>query len=1091
MSCRSGCRQLKPAIQLMNNKKLMNQFDKNQIIAFDVNSKESIKEALKEYARILNAGKAFVNSVFDVEFRATTATSPRRLQLTDVKDTTLLQEALNMGPEGGYFSGEIEDESNVYMSEPLFFALALQEEDLLDEVVTTVKAMVAEIRRLNNTDSIWLDEMRLFGFESIYMLAATHPKYAYLLGQAFIPYWDLEHAVGYEKYLYRLVIKFGWTRDLIKAYIWCDNRYFRYYMVFPNEEYDENWNIVEYDYSHDLKVYFEENNAEYDWFKEAVLERFKEEPVLLYAYSNRAEEAHPILDLFDTLIEDNSGDYREEMEEELLESPFIYGTFGSEAYGLEEYVIKHVDGPLTKYDERSQERIELQEFAERDSYKGDATDDLKEFILALPMGDKIWSYIESGESPSILEEVTEIPILAIAKEHARNFYLRMRYHLNDFEGESSINEYLDTIFSGLIFDLLVDENEEEQVSVSGFISTVSVRADEATEELKRDNQQMFLRVLDVFYRLLNVKVLDRDLEEIIVSEEGYALLTEEEFHERYDKRGAKGVKKPKRLKATTFGRLRDVADSDTLNYIEKVLAQNGREAYDCSTWSKDRVESQTLAAYLLSKDRENMCFDEYTTKLLEFIKEGPWEAAYKQLREHLDKKLLSKEELELIKDYFVNQAVPKATQEDIIQLLEKALYREECYRGPYTFNLYSERQKSYALFRFDGSFLQFVLCSFWMRNLMPPISTHADRIFKLLVSLAPQKVIKLIGKLFSDDYSVVEFEDNTAEEKFYKSLERAKVPNKHIYAFQMVQAQDRHRITEPCNVKEYLSWLDLYDDIDSEGGMIGGYRKKRALAFKEGLDYIAEAVRIQYYIDLQLRHPRFTFEEYDHLYRAFLVFIKMNAKDRDNLQADMLLEELKKYLEGSTSYDTIKELFDNQLAKNNLSVEAPSRFQYSIGLFFWLLDEDMQDRLMTLMINHSFECIAIFEEHAYDDYLRGLVQKEELSIEEYLNFSPEMDDELLDGCKEHGYKKLISRINSLDINRDNWIKFLINNLESPLYKEELLRIIRDGELVNILPKSSPSERIKLIKLIKPEDDADALLRYFANEESRKVQSYLK
>ncbi len=116
----------------------MNQFAKNQIIYLDVQDPTQIEAALIQYQALLNNGRAFNTQQFDVEFKQKTADEVRRLQPSDAgSNLHLLQSALDKGQEGGshYYDEEITDDDEVYISEVILFAAALQYPEIKPEVV--------------------------------------------------------------------------------------------------------------------------------------------------------------------------------------------------------------------------------------------------------------------------------------------------------------------------------------------------------------------------------------------------------------------------------------------------------------------------------------------------------------------------------------------------------------------------------------------------------------------------------------------------------------------------------------------------------------------------------------------------------------------------------------------------------------------------------------------------------------------------------------------------------------------------------------------------------------------------------------------
>lgn len=1081
----------------------MNQFDKSKIISFELGNVESMKTALNAYRQLLDDNLAFTHGLFgmfDVEFQAKESEGLRRLQVSDVGNQELLKLALSFGSEDTYFTDEITDQTEVYISEPIFFALALEYLELKASIVDTAKAMVALMRERNDTDAVWVDDMNIFGIEALFMVAYTYPEYAYLVGQYMIPYWDSEHLSGYEKFLYTLVEKFGWSRDMIKAYIWCDNKHFRIHMDTLPDQWNEDYTALLDTSLPSLLNHLKANPAEYKWFKQEILERFKQEPVLMYSREERIEEQNPVLDLYITLLA--SEDYYDEEEEEYqqdLQTFFITDTLENEAMDLQEFVEVEVGRPLLRYDKSAQLEIQMSEFFKKDSYKGDGVRDLKEFILVLDRGEQLWKYIKQGDNPEVLEYIVKTELLPIAKQHARNFYYQMFYYLNKIDPESEINDALDSILNSVIYDLLNEDDEQEDEQYTGnFISRIISRKGsekETTEESVTSTEEMFLRVLDVFYRLLGVKKLGKGIEEVLTGEEyeeDDVLLTKEEFYARYSKKGVKAAnKKDKKLKLSSFGITGYTNDNDALKYVNKVIKQRGREAYDCTDWKKGKVGAITLAAYLLSLDRANMHFDDYTGALLEFVKEGPWEKAYEQLKGSLDTNRITKEQKKLIKDYFVNPNTPEASQEQVAALLEKSLYREECYRGPFIFNAISEYQKSYSLFKRGDSFQSFVLCAYWLRSLMPPISVHADRIFKLLVALAPQRVFKLIGKVYSDDMSVIAFDDYQSGERFYEDLKRAKVTVDQLYAFQMTQAQSKHSISDPCDVAEYLTWLDLYEEIDSEdGGMIGGARKKKAIALDKGMYYIHEHERIKFFVNLALRHPRFTFNQPESFDRCMKTFFSINSSSRDQVIIDELIQRFKDYMSGTFTLEDMLALMKKDISVFDLDTGSPKYKMTSIGQHYWSLDREKQERLMKLLLNHTPDGFEIAEEYLNYAYVRSLVESKQERIEDYLAFSDEMNSRLMDLAEENAPRMLLENLLPFETDTNHWLSFLLRYEDIEAYQEQVVEFIKQGALPAFLPNSGVKQRIKLVVLIKQHEELASYLALFTDDESRKVRAYL-
>ncbi|MDC7222967.1 MAG: hypothetical protein PQJ60_04450, partial [Spirochaetales bacterium] len=1000
------------------------------------------------------------------------------------------------------------DEDEIYISEPLIFALALEFEELKSEVVETAKSLVAAMRRYNTTDAVWIDDMRLFGVDALYLVAEKYPEYTYLLGQYFIPYWDHEHATGYEGFLFSLVEKYGWTRDLIKAYIWCDNGHFRHYMFNREVFFLEG----ETGGNQDLGSFLKESPQEYQWFKEEMINRFKEQPVLMYSSSSEIESRNPVVEFYLSLL-CPCGEYHDEEADELteyLQSDFLGRTLEDEAFDLQELVEKSVETPLMRYDEKALESRERSAYMDRDKYRGDDLENLKEFILALPEGGPLWEYIEQGKGPEILEKIGKTALVPIAREQARNFYFDMTYTLSPLDFEGGISEELDTILSGVLSDLVFSREEEPtSYKSNGLVMNITVRKSGEARKEADDREKgagQFLRILDVFYRLLGKAEICEGLREMVTDEEGgWNLIGLDDFYKRYSTKGRPGEKKLS-LDHYSFDHTHTI-DKDSLKYVEAVIKQNGREAYDCSRWKEPNLGRLTLAVYLLYKDRQEGNFDETTQKLIDYLGKGPWEMGLNQLKKHLDLEKIPEADLKLIEDYFTveplnpmdllmgkvskDEAPVLADQETIVGLLEEYLYREEVYRGDLVVNKFSEHQKSYSLFFYRDGFQNIILSCYWMGHLVPPHSLIADRILKVLIALAPQRVIRQIGRFYSEDYSLVEFEDKDSEERFYTDLERTyKVPKEQIYAFQMGQAQNKKNISEPCDVEEYLYWINIYDEIDSEeSGMFGAINKNRALALEKGLDYISEKARLKFYIDLALQNPRFPLNQEKEFCRCLSLFIQRNRRDESPLSSEAILDKTLAYLDGEIPYREMGEIFKQNITEE-LRYELSRTTNYNLGHFVWQLPESRQGNLFTLLLNHSVRGFRILEDDLFYSYLRHLVKEEELSMEEYLDASPEQGGDEIEGYREESYEFLQEHIQGLEIKKENLIAFYLQE-DISLYRELCVEMARNGIVEKKLARLSDSQRSKLIQIFQEEEDAKDLVRVFKNDKSRKVKALAK
>ncbi len=341
-------------LNLMEGLYNMNQFDKSKIITVELKNVESIRSALKDYRVLLNNDEAVVQEVFDVEFRVKTQEGSRRLQVGDTKNQELLREAFKYGPDGDseYLDSfdEIGEEDEVYLSEPILLAHAMEYDGLHEDVVATAMAIVAFSRRHNDTWKLWIDDMRVFGIETLYMLAKRYPEYTYLLGQFFIPYWDDEHAGEYSDYLFALLEERGWTTEMMKAYIWCDSRHMRIHMYIRDMYLEDNSRHGS------LGDHLRATPEAYRLFKEMLKERLIAEPVLAYSYDVNPEEERPVLDFYKTLMPCD-----EDEVEEIINETFIEDSYEEEAVKVEKEIMSLIERPLIVFTaEQIKERREME-----------------------------------------------------------------------------------------------------------------------------------------------------------------------------------------------------------------------------------------------------------------------------------------------------------------------------------------------------------------------------------------------------------------------------------------------------------------------------------------------------------------------------------------------------------------------------------------------------------------------------------------------------------------------------------------------------------------------------------------------------------
>ncbi|MCL1140304.1 hypothetical protein [Shewanella pneumatophori] len=246
----------------------MAQFDKHVSIVVDPKSPQSITAALAEYRQRLQDGSALrltMNLMLNVRF---VKADGSELTLDDAGDNRALVElAINACRF---------DEQHAYITEPVVFAAALNFPELLPEVVATLEALVAFSRSRNDSNDLWLDDYNAFGVEAIYMLIETDAAYSSMLTRLLVPYWDTQTMTAPLCLLGGLVAKHGWTRDLIKAYVYCDGAEVRRYFYEDAFVEEQGYDAVQID----LLSHLQSHHDDYLYFKSELIARLQAMPIL-------------------------------------------------------------------------------------------------------------------------------------------------------------------------------------------------------------------------------------------------------------------------------------------------------------------------------------------------------------------------------------------------------------------------------------------------------------------------------------------------------------------------------------------------------------------------------------------------------------------------------------------------------------------------------------------------------------------------------------------------------------------------------------------------------------------------------------------
>ncbi len=815
-------------------------------ISCTLGEKESFSRGLGLYRDLLENNLVTKDEVFFHQFNVVFLDgNNEELKIDKLKSNTqkIIKDYLTLVP------------SNESLNEVLFFAYALEIEGLKSEIIETLRVIIDYSRENNDTNKMWIGEDSVFGLGPIYLFAKVYKEYTYLLGAYLFPYWDDEHAPYATDLILDYTNDLGICRDSLKLLAYCDNQEIKR-KIFGEKyiwDYKSDSYILNPEYK-SIKEWFVDNKEEYEWFKEVLIERFKEYDFL--QYSDNDFEEHPI----DTIYYSFFGE--SDVTENFSEF-FIYNNCDIEAKELEEKIILTIGKPLVEVKEEDDDENDYY-------YKGKAISNWKEFITEY-FGYHIWSYIENGGPREILDEIKGIKgkeLIRITKEIESPLYSEIKYFVGGFE---TVEEELESIVRDIFYDL---HDENYNINVENIIFD------------SRSNYQL-VRFIDFLYNLFSKLPFHRSFVDYIVEE--YQLLSLDEFEERYcvnleekffqnardfferDKE-AFGEELEKLYK--DFSRIREENPQKALSIL------NDFREYDPYGFKKNSINSRYLLfrAYIFSKDIE-LSFEDLITKdikedlnnnfldsLIEKIRIGtdkedlvdfeeikniilfepkmpPQELMMKLMKEGIDK--LNSEEKEMLMS-IRNQKSP--SKDELQGKIEKVLlsYADQ---GKKKYSLFDE-----ADFRIDMQIIYLLSRAYYNSFNREKIKgfDKAEMLFSIFLSISPIIFLNISSKLwrkkwedFSDEImGLIDFKD---------SLKQFKILDENFYTWHFEFAIRNSK-------KELESLIDLLGDIDeeAESSFFGSIdKKKREVAYK-GLEKISVDMRIEILEKVKEKYERDT-----------------------------------------------------------------------------------------------------------------------------------------------------------------------------------------------------------------------------------------
>lgn len=290
----------------------MTEFEKTTQIKVDINSKESIENAISLYQNEIMEVVEF-NHEFPIEFINIDGT---KLKGKQINNKEILKNYI-------YYIKTLKWSKNIthyteFLSEEIFFAIAL-EHGFKDKVVDVAKTIISVTDGSDHFSLSYVSERRPFGFGVLYLLSLIYPEETYLLTSYMGSSWDDEHCDNIRSLVIERIWNLDFSRDAIKAFAYCDYYYLRqdihiipsYKKIYWHPNFNEYYyDVNDFNENDFIKPrylwdHFINNHSDYEYFIDNLKFRVHD---LKFNYDKMGDS---IYDIFDNIIPTS---YREELE---------------------------------------------------------------------------------------------------------------------------------------------------------------------------------------------------------------------------------------------------------------------------------------------------------------------------------------------------------------------------------------------------------------------------------------------------------------------------------------------------------------------------------------------------------------------------------------------------------------------------------------------------------------------------------------------------------------------------------------------------------------------------------------------------------
>ena len=896
------------------------------IVKFILDDVESIRAGLRAYSEIL------VLDEIDVLFAYIDGEEIKPLQATHGQ-LDCLQKIDDMS-DGSYVNYTHSFESDT--SEGIFFSHAMKFPALLDDIVTAVHEIVNYAVRHNDTDDMWNLDVRVFGLDPVFLLGLYHSEYIYLLGSFYIPYWDMEHANYAADYLTYIFNERGFDEQVMKAFCHCDNEEGR--LMLLGASYDSDKTPL------DLVALFRDNIDKYNQFKDMLKERFVHQD-FLQVYKSHDHTDRPITEFYQTIMQSSH-------EELSLNCIFIDNTFDNEAYILQQEIELITGKPLAIVlkDNDNDDK----EYWDNNHYS--VCKDL--FVNGFENGAKVWEYVLSGGQDIVIENIKAKNIIKMIKDNK----LLIKERIQDYDKDDY--KWLEDVFY-LLIEMVMQTFYKEQSN--GMVMTIN-----GADTTGRD---VVLRVVDIFYKLIDRHILRMGLYEVMVNEN---IITAEQFFMRYDDKCSCYISAASYLLCELQLSKNPIIFARIYNYINinrnLVITlfkgegksaicggklQLSREEYKAETQLKFVdcglivcAENISLAVAILANDYNKMTSDDLTSYLMSYVREN-WLTPF--ISTLMSEKQFTSDEIGLIKKYIdgpSRQAMmglmfmqkPEVTDgksdtvtlDMVVELCSSRLKR-----------LKYQKQKAFEIFEVSSDSLYYLIPMLYASACfinIDGVSDKAKRIMQLLAQLAPLEVLEIVdntiaiirteydlftvkrdmSRLIKNKDAMLAFEISIADEDGQKNFA-------NMYVEDRYSASMFDKSIPRADIKLALTYLDEYTVSD----------------FYDMINEISEEVG---FVNLN--------EQFLTSVKSLVIY-NLSHNSRDDLKlVDIITAELINYLTGSIDKAAMTN-FHQHIKK----VSTARNFDKSL----WKVKEHYLDKCIMLFRDFGVKGLAACADSDADD----------------------------------------------------------------------------------------------------------------------------